>query len=86
MVVRGEHSTTSLAFLGLALHQRLHQLLTPVALASAVLQLVVFDACGHMPQEECPEQFVETVQRFVASLDQPANQEQQQAGAQANGA
>ena len=58
------------------------------------LQLVVFERCGHMPQEECPEQFVETVRRFVASLDeqpqsagqQPAEQQQQQAPAEGNGA
>ena len=50
------------------------------------LQLVVFDACGHMPHEECPDQFVETVQRFVASLDRPAEGQQPQAAAQGNGA
>ena len=33
------------------------------------VQLVVFEGCGHMPQEECPERFVQTVQQFVASLD-----------------
>lgn len=34
-----------------------------------------------MPQEECPEQFVETVRRFVASLDeqQPSGQQQREA-------
>lgn len=32
-------------------------------------ELAVFEGCGHMPQEECPERFVETVQRFVDSLD-----------------
>ena len=35
------------------------------------LQLAVFERCGHMPQEECPERFVETVQAFVAALEQP---------------
>lgn len=38
-------------------------------LCCCLLQLVVFDRCGHMPQEECPEQFVEVMQRFVDSLD-----------------
>lgn len=32
-------------------------------------ELLVFEGCGHMPHEECPDRFVETVQRFVASLD-----------------
>lgn len=34
-----------------------------------VSQLVVFEGCGHMPHEECPDQFVQTVQTFVAGLD-----------------
>lgn len=38
-------------------------------------QLVVFEGCGHMPQEECPERFVQEVRRFVAALG-PAEGEQ----------
>ena len=38
--------------------------------ALPAVQLVVFEGCGHMPQEECPDRFVQTVQQFVASLDQ----------------
>jgi pimeloyl-ACP methyl ester carboxylesterase len=31
-------------------------------------RLVVFAACGHVPQEECPDQFLQAVQPFVVSL------------------
>ena len=31
-------------------------------------RLVVFTACGHVPQEECPDQFLQAVQPFVDSL------------------
>lgn len=31
-------------------------------------RLVVFTACGHVPQEECPDQFLEAVLPFVQSL------------------
>jgi len=31
-------------------------------------QLVVIDSCGHVPQEECPEAFLEAVTGFVRSL------------------
>lgn len=31
-------------------------------------ELVVIPACGHLPQEECPEAFVAAVQEFVAKL------------------
>ena len=30
--------------------------------------LAEFDACGHVPQEEQPERFVQTVRDFVAAL------------------
>jgi pimeloyl-ACP methyl ester carboxylesterase len=29
-------------------------------------ELVIFQDCGHLPQEECPEQFLEAVERFLA--------------------
>lgn len=31
-------------------------------------QLVVFSACGHVPQEECPDQFLQVVMPFVQDL------------------
>ncbi len=31
-------------------------------------QLIVFNACGHVPQEECPDQFLAAVLPFVQSL------------------
>ncbi len=31
-------------------------------------ELVVFPACGHVPQEECPEAFLEAVTGFIARL------------------
>jgi pimeloyl-ACP methyl ester carboxylesterase len=31
-------------------------------------QLVEFEGCGHMPQEECPDRFVDTVRSFVLRL------------------
>lgn len=31
-------------------------------------RLVVFTACGHVPQEECPDQFLQAVKPFVTSL------------------
>jgi pimeloyl-ACP methyl ester carboxylesterase len=31
-------------------------------------RLVVFATCGHVPQEECPDQFLQAVQPFVVSL------------------
>lgn len=31
-------------------------------------RLVVFTACGHVPQEECPDQFLQAVLPFVQSL------------------
>lgn len=31
-------------------------------------QLAVFTACGHVPQEECPQQFLPVVTEFIASL------------------
>ena len=55
------------------------------SLAPHLPQLVVFEGCGHMPQEECPERFVETVQRFVASLDGVEPQPQPQPQPQAEG-
>lgn len=30
-------------------------------------QLVVFKACGHVPQEECPDQFLNAVQKFITA-------------------
>ncbi len=30
--------------------------------------LAVFDACGHVPQEECPQQFLDAMNKFVNSL------------------
>jgi pimeloyl-ACP methyl ester carboxylesterase len=32
-------------------------------------QLVVIPECGHVPQEECPEAFVQAVTQFVAGLE-----------------
>ena len=32
-------------------------------------KLVVVDKCGHMPQEESPERFIDEVQAFVNSLE-----------------
>lgn len=31
-------------------------------------QLEVFKACGHVPQEECPDQFLSAVQPFISSI------------------
>ncbi|HZU86697.1 MAG TPA: alpha/beta hydrolase [Anaerolineaceae bacterium] len=31
-------------------------------------KLVVFSACGHVPQEECPDQFLQAVQPFLLGL------------------
>lgn len=31
--------------------------------------LVVFEDCGHVPQEECPEQFLKAVHNFVIKLE-----------------
>ncbi len=31
-------------------------------------RLVVFTACGHVPQEECPDQFLQAVKPFIESL------------------
>ena len=28
-------------------------------------QLVVFDQCGHVPQEECPDQFMDAIITFL---------------------
>jgi len=28
-------------------------------------ELVVFEACGHVPQEECPQQFMDAVAGFI---------------------
>jgi len=33
--------------------------------------LVVFPACGHVPQEECPVEFLAAVQPFVSSIRNP---------------
>ncbi|MFN0088621.1 MAG: alpha/beta fold hydrolase [Blastocatellia bacterium] len=35
-------------------------------------RLVVFDQCGHIPQEEMPERFVREVMEFLAGLEQAA--------------
>ena len=32
-------------------------------------QFALFDSCGHVPQEECPVPFVETIASWVATLD-----------------
>jgi pimeloyl-ACP methyl ester carboxylesterase len=34
-------------------------------------QLVVFPACGHVPQEECPAEFLKAVQPFVNAIPTP---------------
>lgn len=31
-------------------------------------QLVVFSACGHLPQEECPQAFLDTVMPFIRTI------------------
>jgi len=31
-------------------------------------QLVVFNACGHVPQEECPDQFMDALQGFLGDV------------------
>jgi pimeloyl-ACP methyl ester carboxylesterase len=33
-------------------------------------QLVVFTACGHLPQEECPDQFMDAIQGFLEGVKQ----------------
>lgn len=42
-----------------------------IRLASEIpgAQLVVIPNCGHVPQEECPEAFVNTIQDFVSGSD-----------------
>jgi pimeloyl-ACP methyl ester carboxylesterase len=30
--------------------------------------LVVFNACGHVPQEECPDQFMDALQDFLGEV------------------
>jgi pimeloyl-ACP methyl ester carboxylesterase len=32
-------------------------------------ELVVFDQCGHVPQEECPDQFMEAVLTFLKGVN-----------------
>ena len=32
-------------------------------------QLVVFNECGHVPQEECPDQFMDALQGFLEGLE-----------------
>lgn len=41
-----------------------------VRLASEIpgAELVTFDQCGHLPQEECPEAFLQAVSAFLSSL------------------
>jgi pimeloyl-ACP methyl ester carboxylesterase len=41
-----------------------------IRLASEIpgAELVVLDQCGHMPQEECPDAFLEAVTAFLATL------------------
>jgi pimeloyl-ACP methyl ester carboxylesterase len=41
-----------------------------VRLASEIpgAQLVILDQCGHLPQEECPESFLQAVSVFLSSL------------------
>jgi pimeloyl-ACP methyl ester carboxylesterase len=34
-------------------------------------QLVVIPACGHVPQEECPQAVLDAVQTFLSSLPVP---------------
>ena len=36
-------------------------------------KLVVFDSCGHLPQEEMPERVVDEINRFVAGTTQARN-------------
>jgi pimeloyl-ACP methyl ester carboxylesterase len=31
-------------------------------------QLVVFDRCGHLPQEECPDQFMDALLGFLEGV------------------
>ena len=31
-------------------------------------KLVVFEACGHVPQEECPDQFLQAVEPFLQGV------------------
>jgi pimeloyl-ACP methyl ester carboxylesterase len=39
-------------------------------LASALpgASMEVYDCCGHMPMEECPQRFVDSIAAFVESL------------------
>ena len=41
-----------------------------IRVASAIpsAELVIFDQCGHLPQEECPQAFLEAVTAFLADL------------------
>ena len=41
-----------------------------IRVASAIpsAELVIFDQCGHLPQEECPQAFLEAVTAFLAEL------------------
>ena len=32
--------------------------------------LVIFDQCGHLPQEECPEQFIQAVLDFIQQSEE----------------
>jgi pimeloyl-ACP methyl ester carboxylesterase len=32
-------------------------------------QLVVFNECGHVPQEECPDQFMDALQGFLEGIE-----------------
>jgi pimeloyl-ACP methyl ester carboxylesterase len=32
-------------------------------------QFVIFTKCGHVPQEECPDQFLQSVQPFLTELE-----------------
>jgi pimeloyl-ACP methyl ester carboxylesterase len=31
-------------------------------------KLVIFNNCGHVPQEECPGQFIETLVNFIKGV------------------
>ncbi len=36
-------------------------------------QLVILDNCGHVPQEECPDNFMQAVTNFINNLTEEAN-------------
>lgn len=33
-------------------------------------ELVILESCGHLPQEECPQAFLSTLENFMTQLEE----------------